>query len=121
MPRNQGSQETSAFVGHPEHGVTNGSDIDPAELEPHYFTPNFLRPMPEAEDDPELDSESLYDVSNDVRPACDFTICIGTLPDSWNAAGAILGLKFGFRSIQLPGNEEVPKQSNQAHAQSARV
>lgn len=66
MPRNQGSQETSAFVGHPEHGVTNGSDIDPAELEPHYFTPNFLRPMPEAEDDPELDSESLYDVSNDA-------------------------------------------------------
>jgi hypothetical protein len=51
--------------GFPE-GVSSVNDIDPQELEPHYFTPNFLRPMPEAEEDPEIDSERTYDVSNDV-------------------------------------------------------
>jgi hypothetical protein len=48
------------------HGISQATDIDPEELEPHYFIPNFLRPMPEGEDDPEIDSETPYDVSNDV-------------------------------------------------------
>jgi hypothetical protein len=47
-------------------GVSHGTDIDPSELEPHFFIPNFLRPVPEAEDDPEIDSDSPYDVSGDV-------------------------------------------------------
>lgn len=59
-------EETSAFVGYPEHGVSKGSDVDPTELEPHYFRPEFLRPMPEAEDDPEFDKDGSYDVSSDV-------------------------------------------------------
>jgi len=66
IPELHNSFETGAFVGYPRHGVSSATDIDPQELEPHYFTPNFLRPLPEAEEDPELESETPYDVSNDV-------------------------------------------------------
>ena len=66
LPEHRNNSETSAFVGYPMHGISQATDIDPEELEPHYFIPNFLRPMPEGEDDPEIDSETPYDVSNDV-------------------------------------------------------
>ena len=59
----------------PEAGVCNGNDIDPGELEPHYFIPNFLRPVPEAEDDPEIDSDLSYDVSYDVS-LVDILTCV---------------------------------------------
>jgi len=42
-------------------------DID--ELAPHYFVPNFVRPMPEAEEDPDLDApEGIleHDISDDA-------------------------------------------------------
>ena len=68
LPEHKNSSETSAFVGYPKHGISSASDIDPSELQANYFTPNFLRPMPEAEDDPELDNDAntQYDVSNDA-------------------------------------------------------
>lgn len=58
--------ESNVFLGQPQHGVSSAEDIDPEELEPHYFTPNFFRPIPEAEDDPDLDSTSPHDCSSDV-------------------------------------------------------
>lgn len=59
-------------------GVSHGTDIDPSELEPHFFIPNFLRPVPEAEDDPEIDSDSPYDVSGDA-----LAIIPGMLPEPY--------------------------------------
>ena len=58
--------DSGIFLDIPEVGVSHGNDLDPEELEPHFFIPSFLRPLPEAEDDPEIDSESPYDFSNDV-------------------------------------------------------
>jgi len=40
-------------MGVPDRGVQTSDDLDLEELEPHYFTPNFLRPVPTAEEDPE--------------------------------------------------------------------
>ena len=79
IPEDLHCSEANAFVGYPRKGVSSVNDIDPQELEPHYFTSNFLRPMPEAEEDPEIDSERTYDVSNDVcfNPLiCSFRPCI---------------------------------------------
>jgi len=58
--------DSGIFLDIPEVGVSLGSDIDPEELEPHFFVPTFLRPLPEAEDDPEFGSDVPYDISNDV-------------------------------------------------------
>jgi hypothetical protein len=66
VPEQANVLDSGIFLDIPEVGVSNGSDIDPVELEPHFFIPNFLRPVPEAEDDPEIDSDLPYDVSNDV-------------------------------------------------------
>ena len=62
------------------------------ELEPHFFIPNFLRPVPEAEDDPEIDSESPYDFSNDVSCST-FNLFLGSLDNSRDAARALLGFQ----------------------------
>ena len=59
--------ETGAYMGVPERGVDLADYIDLEELEPNYFTPNFLRPVPTAEEDPEEGSSVPYDISNDVR------------------------------------------------------
>jgi hypothetical protein len=45
--------ESGAYMGVPDRGVQISDDLDLEELEPHYFTPNFLRPVPTAEEDPE--------------------------------------------------------------------
>ena len=52
----------------PEVGVTNRDEIRPEELDPHFYMPNFIRPIPEAEFDPDLDDEigGEYDISKDV-------------------------------------------------------
>ena len=52
----------------PEIGITIGDEIKPEELEPHFFYPNFIRPVPEAEFDPELEEDvsGEYDISKDV-------------------------------------------------------
>ena len=79
IPEDLHCSETNAFVGYPRKGVSSVNDIDPQELEPHYFTPYFLRPISEAEEDPEIDSERTYDVSNDVcftHIICSFRHCI---------------------------------------------
>ena len=44
-------------------------EIDLEEMQPHYFVPNFVRPMPEAEEDPDLDApEGIFehDIADDV-------------------------------------------------------
>lgn len=65
LPEVKHAPETTAFVGIPRHGVCSAADICQEELQSHYFTPNFLRPLPEAEDDPDLDG-SVYDFSQDA-------------------------------------------------------
>jgi len=60
--------ETGAYMGVPNRGIEIADDIDLEELEPHFFTPNFLRPVPTAEEDPEDGSSLSYDISNDVSP-----------------------------------------------------
>jgi len=64
-----GMAENSAYDGVPEIGVITSKDIDLEELEPHYFVRNFARPMPEAEEDPDLDAPEgalEYDIAQDV-------------------------------------------------------
>ena len=64
----QGCEEITAYNGVPEIGVNKADQIDMDELQPNYFVPNFVRPIPEAEDDPELDDLDgpEYDISQDV-------------------------------------------------------
>ena len=54
----------------PEIGITLNDEVKPDEFDPHFFYPNFIRPIPEAEFDPELDDEpnGEYDISKDVSP-----------------------------------------------------
>lgn len=76
MPENEfsrytvhGMDENTEFDGVPEIGVISGKDIDLEEMEPHYFVPNFARPIPEAEEDPDLDAPEGtldHDISDDV-------------------------------------------------------
>lgn len=56
------------FDGLPEIGITSNDEIKPEELDPHFFLPNFLRPIPEVEFDPDLEDEigGEYDISKDV-------------------------------------------------------
>ena len=64
-----GMDENTAYDGVPEIGVITSRDIDPEEMAPHYFVPNFARPMPEAEFDPDLDAPegSLeHDITDDA-------------------------------------------------------
>ena len=64
-----GNDENTAFDGVPEIGVITSRDMDISELGPHYFVPNFVRPMPEAEEDPDLDApEGVFehDISDDA-------------------------------------------------------
>jgi hypothetical protein len=62
------SQDSIAFDGMPEVGIKANDDIKPEELDPHFFAPNFIRPVPEAEFDPDMDDEmnAEYDISKDV-------------------------------------------------------
>ena len=48
------SDEKGDFCGIPEQGVASTDEIDEEELMPHYFVPNFIRPVPEADEDPDL-------------------------------------------------------------------
>ena len=64
-----GIDENTAYDGVPEIGVITSRDVDLEEMAPHYFVPNFCRPMPEAEDDPDLDApEGIldHDIAEDV-------------------------------------------------------
>ena len=74
--------ENTAYDGVPEIGVITSRDIDLEELEPHYFVPNFARPMPEAEEDPDLDAPAgvmEHDITDDVSVACLVFVMILTL------------------------------------------
>ena len=84
--------DSGIFLDIPEVGVSHGSDIDPEELEPHFFIPTFLRPLPEAEDDPEIDSDLPYDVSNDVRIDKIVIFVLGASHHTRYVARTILGL-----------------------------
>jgi hypothetical protein len=60
------SSDLTTFENMPDIGITKNDEIEPEEVEPHFFLPNFIRPLPEADDDPELDEDILgaeYDVS----------------------------------------------------------
>lgn len=52
----------------PEIGITVKDEIKPEELDPHFFMPNFIRPIPDAEFDADLEDEfgGEYDISKDV-------------------------------------------------------
>ena len=86
VPESPSVLDSGIFLDIPEVGVSHGSEIDPEELEPHFFVPNFLRPLPEAEEDPEIDSDLPYDVSNDVRLKVPLNFnYLGSPNHSWNA------------------------------------
>ena len=90
----QGCEEITAYNGVPEIGVNKADQIDMDELMPNYFVPNFVRPIPEAEDDPELDDLDgpEYDISQDVSLHIYITIFLGYLFDPWHATWTLLGL-----------------------------
>jgi hypothetical protein len=54
-------------MGVPNRGIEFADDIDLEELEPHFFTQDFLRPVSTAKE-PEDGSSLSYDISNDVSP-----------------------------------------------------
>jgi len=62
------SQDSIVFDGMPEIGITINDELKPEELEPHFFSPNFIRPVPTAEFDPEFDEDldAEYDISKDA-------------------------------------------------------
>jgi len=107
-----GADENTAYDGVPEIGVITNKDIDLEEMAPHYFVPNFARPMPEAEEDPDLDApEGIleHDISEDVSDSFspNFRSIIGDVLDPWHAPRTILGFQYGDGIIQLRVNEEV--------------
>ena len=64
-----GIDESTCFNGVPEIGVITNRDLEIEELSPHYFVPNFVRPIPEAEEDPDLDAPEgvlEHDVADDA-------------------------------------------------------
>ena len=81
----------------PEIGVITNRDIDLEEMAPHYFVPNFARPMPEAEEDPDLDApEGIleHDIAEDVSKTAQtnvdsvlliFNSYVGDVLDPWHA------------------------------------
>ena len=113
-----GIDENTAHAGTPEIGVVGSKDIDLEEMQPHYFVPNFVRPMPEAEEDPDLDApEGIFehDIAEDVsifRLSGCVSHTLYTLDnvlDPRNAPRTLLGLQYGDRAIQLCSNEKVPE------------
>ena len=91
-------------------------EIDLEEMQPHYFVPNFVRPMPEAEEDPDLDApEGIFehDIADDVSIVQLFTsvshsfYALDDVLDPRHVAGALLGLQHGDRAVQLCSDEEV--------------
>jgi hypothetical protein len=64
----QGCEEITAYNGIPEIGINKADQLDADELLPNYFVPNFVRPIPEADEDPELDDLDgpEYDISQDA-------------------------------------------------------
>jgi hypothetical protein len=71
----------------PEVGITVKDEIKPDELDPHFFMPNFIRPIPDAEFDADLEDEigGEYDISKDVSLKTVY-ILLGALFGPWNAA-----------------------------------
>lgn len=63
-----GCEENTAYNGMPEIGIDRPSELIQDELMPNYFVPNFVRPIPEIDDDPEDDDPNggMYDISEDV-------------------------------------------------------
>ena len=94
-------------------------EIDLDEMQPHYFVPNFVRPMPEAEEDPDLDApEGIFehDIAEDVSThfrllayVSHAFIALDDVLDPRHAARALLGLQYGDRAVQLCSNEKVPE------------
>jgi hypothetical protein len=62
-----GCEENTAYNGMPEIGIDRPSELIQDELMPNYFVPNFVRPIPEIDDDPEDDDPNggMYDISED--------------------------------------------------------
>ena len=78
-----GRDETYAFDGIPEIGIISASEIDEDEMSPHYFVPNFVRPLPEADEDPLLDiNESESGLEKDISRDAIFLIP-GMLPEPY--------------------------------------
>jgi hypothetical protein len=71
----------------PEVGITVKDEIKPDELDPHFFMPNFIRPIPDAEFDADLEDEigGEYDISKDVSLKTVYSL-LGALFGPWNAA-----------------------------------
>ena len=68
----QGCEENTAYNGHPEIGVVQPGELVEDEMLPNYFVPNFVRPIPEAEEGDDLEDDPLsgdYDISQDVSAA----------------------------------------------------
>ena len=64
-----GCEEITAYNGIPDIGVIDAKELMQDELQPNYFVPNFIRPIPEAEEEPDLEEDPLsndYDISQDV-------------------------------------------------------
>ena len=68
LPDNEFSKQTQhgvvenhAYNGIPEIGVIKSDEINEDELLPHYFVPNFCRPLPDVDDDLDLDEEEKID------------------------------------------------------------
>ena len=63
-----GCEENTAYNGMPEIGIDKPSELIQDELLPNHFVPNFVRPIPEIDDDPEDDDPNggMYDSSEDV-------------------------------------------------------
>jgi len=62
-----GREENTVYNGMPEIGIDRPSELMQDELMPHYFVPNFVRPIPEIDDDLESDDPNggMYDISED--------------------------------------------------------
>ena len=91
-------------------------EIDLEEMQPHYFVPNFVRPMPEAEEDPDLDApEGIFehDIADDVSIILLLTsvshsfYASDNVLDPRHAPRTLLGLQYGNRAIQLCSDEKV--------------
>ena len=83
----QGCEEITAYNGIPEIGINKADQLDADELLPNYFVPNFVRPIPEADEDPELDDIDgpEYDISQDVSHFVSLMNFLGNIPYPWYA------------------------------------
>lgn len=105
----------------PEVGITVKDEIKPDELDPHFFMPNFIRPIPDAEFDADLEDEigGEYDISKDVSLKTVY-ILLGALFGPWNAAWALLGLEHGPGVVQLRSHEKISEPGVQNSSKSSR-